>query len=90
MFTTATPPSMSSSHSKPSSVSWPPMPPRRASFNRYAIRDFPASRTSPSDKRAGATDMSRSSALLEDRSDGAKYWTRRNDGDSSSTESLSS
>ena len=54
------------------------------------MRDLPAATTWPSASRAGAVDMSRSLALLVGHDDGAKYWRSVSDGESSSTESLSS
>ena len=54
------------------------------------MRDFPARITWPSGSSAGAVDMSRSWELSVAQVLGAKNCSSRRDGDSSSTESLSS
>ena len=54
------------------------------------MRDLPARTTWPSERSAGAIDMSRSCALLAGQLDGAKYCSRVIEGESSRTESLSS
>ncbi len=54
------------------------------------MRDFPATSTWPSGSRTGAVEKSLSARLSEAQLVGAKYWSSDKEGESSSTESLSS
>src|ERR1700722_15434968 len=85
-----TPPSMSLPQAPGSAASCLPIPPKADPLSKYTILDLPATMTCPSGRSKGAIDISRSAALLEGQSDGAKYWSRVIDGESSRSESLSS
>src|SRR5216684_4970735 len=88
MPTTASPPSMSPLHTDPTAACWPPIPPRCAALRRYAVWVFPAISTWPPGSRAGGVDRSRSLALFDLQSLGAKNCMSWRDGESSSAESL--